>query len=60
MQAEVRTIIKRNVELTWYMRGGIQYHEAMSLSPVEREIMEEFINDRFEQIKQSKTMYPVY
>ena len=33
------------VKISWYMRGGLSYSEAMALSPTEREIIAQLVKD---------------
>ena len=39
--------------MTWYMRGGISYEDAMMLSLAEREIIGNIIKDNMETTKKS-------
>ena len=41
------------VKISWYMRGGLSYSEAMALSPVEREIIAQLVKDNLETTKKS-------
>jgi hypothetical protein len=58
LQSETAKIVNGIVELTWYMRGGLQYHDAMSLTPGEKDIMRSFLDHRMEKLKDST--FPVY
>jgi len=58
MGKERRRIIKSIVQLAYFMRGSVQYHHLMNMSLVEREIINEFIEERLE--AEGKKMYPVY
>lgn len=58
MRTEVRGLLKEITGLVYYMRGSIQYEDMIMRTPVEREIISEFINERFEQEKNNP--YPVY
>lgn len=58
MERERRRIIKSIVQLSWFMRGGLQYPDMMRTSPIERELVNEFIVERLE--SEGKKMYPVY
>lgn len=51
-------IIKSIIELTYYMRGAVSYHDAMLMSPYERQEILDFINKRLEQ--EAKKSFPVY
>jgi hypothetical protein len=46
------------MDLVYYMRGALQYHDALQLSPMERQIGFDYINKRLEQA--SKMQYPVF
>ena len=60
LRKEANSILTSIVELAWYMRGSIQYHDLMLTTPVERETMKNFLDKRFEKMQQTKTMFPVY
>lgn len=51
-------IIHNIVELAWYLRGGMSYHDLMNTSFIERQIISDFITTRMEKIKDHH--YPVY
>ncbi len=46
------------VKISWYMRGGMSYSEAMSLSPTEREIIAQLVKENMETTK--KTGQPFF
>ena len=48
-----RAIKNEILRLTWYMRGGIGYEEAMMLCLQEREIISNIIKDNMETTKKS-------
>lgn len=58
MRTEVRGLLKEIISLVYYMRGSIQYEDMIMRTPVERELIHDFIDERFEQEK--KNPYPVY
>lgn len=58
LQGEVRTTIKNIVQLVWFMRGAISYHEMLIMTHAEREIVKEWIEEHLE--TQKKSMNPVY
>lgn len=60
LRAEARGIISDVIQLSWYMRGAIQYKDMMEMSHAERQLVREFIDSRFEQMKNSKTLTPIY
>lgn len=41
------------LRITWYMRGGVSYTEAMQLSSKEREIISSIVKDNLETTKKS-------
>jgi len=55
---EVRDLVKTAISLSYFMRGGLQYHDAYDLTPVERDIMNDFVSDRIEQ--ELKSPHPNY
>ena len=58
MAKDVRNLLKQAVEIAWFSRGSIQYETALAMSPLERDITIEFVNNRLE--NQKKSMNPVY
>jgi len=46
------------VKISWYMRGGMSYSEAMALSPTEREIIGKLVKENMETTK--KTGQPFF
>jgi hypothetical protein len=40
------------------MRGSIQYHDMLMMSPGEREMVNDFIKERLEQ--EGKKIHPIY
>ncbi|MNC78100.1 hypothetical protein D3C75_1302330 [compost metagenome] len=40
------------------MRGGLQYHDAFDMTPVERDLMNDFVSERIEQ--ELKSPHPNY
>lgn len=58
MAKDVRSLLKQAVEIAWYSRGSIQYETALNMTPLERDITVEFVNNRLE--GQKKSMNPVY
>jgi hypothetical protein len=58
MGVDVRNLLKQAVEIAWFSRGSIQYETALNMSPLERDIAIQFVNERLE--GQKKSPYPVY
>lgn len=62
---ELRRLDKQNdgirdeiIRLTWWMRGGISYNDAMLLSPKDKEIIVALIKENMETSK--KTGTPIF
>ena len=58
LNAEAKNIVSNIVELCWYMRGGIQYHDMLMMTYFERQTVQDFISKRMKQIE--KHSFPVY
>lgn len=58
MGKERKRIIKSIVQLVYFMRGSVQYEHMMNMSLIERQIINDFIEDRLE--NEAKKMYPIY
>lgn len=43
------------IRLTWWMRGGISYNDAMLLSPKDKEIIVALVKENMEASKKSGT-----
>ena len=54
MEKEVKALKKELLSLCWYMRGGLQYPDALELSFEERTIIGEIVKDNLETTKKSK------
>ena len=53
MEKESRAIKEEALRFTWWMRGGINYNEAMALGPEERNVINQIIKDNMETTKKS-------
>lgn len=53
LKKEAENIIRDLVEITWFMRGGIQYFDAYELVPQERDAIKDFIKENLENQKKS-------
>ena len=53
MGKESNDICKEAMTLSWYMRGGLSYEDAMQLSYDERTIINGIINNNMEVTKKS-------
>lgn len=51
MDLSAKDLIESIVQLAFYMNGGIQYDELMWRTPLERDIMENFLLKRMEKAK---------
>ena len=53
MEQEVNDIRQEAIKMSWYMRGGLTYDQALSLSPQERKIIGTLIKENLETTKKS-------
>lgn len=53
METDTNNIRQEALKITWYMRGGISYEEAMNLSASERTLINEIIKENLETTKKS-------
>lgn len=51
-------IIEQIIQLVYFMRGGVQYHDAFFISPFERQKLFDFIEKRLKD--ESQKMMPIY
>lgn len=58
LEGQKKTLIKDTVELTYFMRGAIQYNDALELTAMEREIHTTFLNKHLD--KEVKKINPNY
>ena len=58
MDKEIIDIRQEALRMSWYMRGGISYEQALQLSVGERKIVTKIINDNMETTK--KTGLPFF
>jgi len=56
--AEIKGIVRSAIEISYFSRGAWSYHQVLSMSQAEREMVVEFINKRLEIA--AKSPYPVY
>ncbi len=52
-ERDSRAIKEEALKMTWFMRGGISYEDAMLLSWREKEIIAKIIKDNMETTKES-------
>jgi hypothetical protein len=53
MDKEVSNIRQEALRLSWYMRGGLAYDQAMALSLEERNLINDLIKEHLETTKKS-------
>ena len=53
MDKESDNIREEAFNMSWYLRGGISYNDAMQLSVAERKIIGKIIKDHMETTKKS-------
>jgi hypothetical protein len=53
MEKEVTGIKQEAMQMSWYMRGGLTYDQALQLSVEERKIIGELIKGNLETTKKS-------
>ena len=58
MESSQKELKHELMKICWYMRGGLSYSEASSLSPTEREIIANLVKDNMETTK--KTGQPFF
>lgn len=58
LEGQKKNLIKDTVELTYFMRGALQYEDALELTTLEREIHTTFLNKHLE--KEVKKVNPNY
>lgn len=58
MEKEATDIRREALKMSWYMRGGISYDQALQLSTAERELINDIIKENLETTK--KTQLPFF
>jgi len=53
MDKEVSNIRQEALRMSWYMRGGLTYDQAMALSYEERNLINDLIKEHLETTKKS-------
>lgn len=53
MEKETNDIRQEAIKMSWYMRGGLSYEQALQLSISERTIINNLIKDNLETTKKS-------
>lgn len=54
MDKEADSLRKESLKMSWYMRGGVSYEQALQMSMKERRMIGEIIKDNLETTKKSK------
>ena len=54
MEKETDNLRKESLKMSWYMRGGVSYEQALQMSVKERQMIGEIIKDNLETTKKSK------
>ena len=58
MDQEASDLKRQGLKMSWYMRGGLSYDDAMTLSIQDRELIKKIIDDNMETTK--KTGLPFF
>jgi hypothetical protein len=58
MEKDCQTIRQEAIKISWFMRGGLTYDQAMALGIQERELVNELIKENLETTK--KTNMPFF
>jgi hypothetical protein len=53
MDSEIKNLKHELLKITWYMRGGVTYQEALNMSIDERKIVGNIVKDNLETTKKS-------
>jgi hypothetical protein len=53
MDKDCKSVRQEALKISWYMRGGLSYDQAMALGIQERELINDLINDNLETTKKS-------
>jgi len=53
LEKESRAIKNESIKMSWFMRGGITYEDAMMLSSFERKMIGDLIKSNMETTKES-------
>jgi len=54
MEKEAESIRRESLKMSWYMRGGLSYEDALNLGHKERQMVSDIIKDNLETTKKSK------
>jgi hypothetical protein len=53
MEKETQSIKEEAIKMSWYMRGGLNYEQALNLSAHERQVVGTLIKENLETTKKS-------
>ena len=53
MDADIKNLKHELLKICWYMRGGVTYQEALSMSLEERQIVGNIVKDNLETTKKT-------
>jgi hypothetical protein len=53
MEKESNDIKREALKLSWYMRGGLTYDQALQLNVAERKLIHDIVTDHLETTKKS-------
>lgn len=53
MEKDCQSIRQESLKISWFMRGGLTYDQAMALGVQERELINELITENLETTKKS-------
>ncbi len=53
MEKDCQSIRQESLKISWFMRGGLTYDQAMTLSIQERDLINELIKENLETTKKS-------
>ena len=53
METETNGIRQEALRISWYMRGGVEYSDALQLSTAERNLINDLIKENLETTKKS-------
>jgi hypothetical protein len=53
-ERDIRALKDDALRMSWYMRGGLSYDDAMMLSLTERELISKIIKDNMETTQKSR------
>lgn len=57
LDKEADDIRKNALQMTWHMRGGLTYDQAMTLGDAERRLVNEIVKEHMETTKKSGLPY---